>query len=83
MNLGGRPVWLGRAFSVPRRCICPCLLALALVFGELHPQTFLRVRNPVHGGQRKLEFSIAKSANSNGGNLTDPFHHPKIAFWHF
>ena len=30
-----------------------------------------------------FEFSIAKGAHSSRGNLTDPFHHPKIAFWHF
>jgi hypothetical protein len=58
-------------------------LALTLVFSELQPETLLCVRNPIHGGQWNCELAIAKSANSNGGNLTNPFHHPKIAPWHF
>jgi hypothetical protein len=70
-------------FFSSKRGICRSHLALALVLGELQPEALLGVRNPVHGGQRSFEFSIAKGANSNGGNLTDPFHHPKIAFWHF
>ena len=52
------------------------------MFGELEPETLLCVSNPLHGGQRNLELAIAKGADSNGGNLTNPFHHPKIAFWH-
>lgn len=69
--------------SVPRRCICRRRLALALVLSELYPQAFLGVRNSLHGGHRNLEFPIANSANSDSGNLTDPFNHPQTAFWHF
>jgi hypothetical protein len=68
--------------SVPRRCVCRCDPALTLVFGELHSETFLGVRNPLHGGRGNLELSIAQSASSNGGNLTQPFDNPKIAFLH-
>jgi hypothetical protein len=39
-------------------------------------------RNPLHGGQRNFKFAIAKSADSNGENLTEPFRHPKMAFRH-
>jgi hypothetical protein len=69
-------------FSISIRCICRSDLALALVLGELQPKTLLGVRNPLHGGQGNLEFPTANSADSNGGNLTDPFHHSKIAFLH-
>jgi hypothetical protein len=52
------------------------------VFGELKPETLLCVRNPLHSRHRDLELAIANGADSNGGNLTKPFHHSKIAFRH-
>jgi hypothetical protein len=59
-----------------------CLVALAFVFGKLNPETLLCVRNPVHGGRRNLELAIAEGADANGGNLTQPLQHSKIAFRH-
>jgi hypothetical protein len=52
------------------------------VFSELESETFLCIRNPLHGGQRHLELAIADGADSNGGDLTEPFDHSKIAFRH-
>jgi hypothetical protein len=58
------------------------LVALAFVFGKLEPETLLCVRNPLHQGQRNFELAIADGANSNGGHLTQPLQHSKIAFRH-
>lgn len=69
-------------FSVSGRCICRCHIALTFVFGKLDSETLLCVRNPLHGGQRNLELSIAQSADANSGNLTEPFDDSKIAFQH-
>jgi hypothetical protein len=58
------------------------IIALALVLGELKPETLLRVRNPFYGGERNLELAIAEGADCNGGHLTEPFDHSKITFRH-
>jgi hypothetical protein len=58
------------------------ILALAFVFGELDPETLLRVGNPLHGTQGHFELAIAKSTDSDSGNGAHPFDHPKIVFWH-
>ncbi len=57
------------------------ILALAFVFGELDPETLLRVRNPLHGTQGHFELAIAKSTDADGGDGPHPFDHSKIAFW--
>jgi hypothetical protein len=58
------------------------ILALAFVRGKLKPKSFLRVRNPLHGGHRNLELAIAKGADSNCRDRPKPFGHPKITLWH-
>jgi hypothetical protein len=60
----------------------PRILALAFVRGKLKPKSFLRVRNPFHGGHRNLELAIAKGADSDCRNRPKPFGHPKITLWH-
>ena len=55
---------------------------LALVPGKLNFKTFLRVRNPFQGGHRSFALTIAKSADSDCGNLTKPSEHPEIALLH-
>jgi hypothetical protein len=52
------------------------------VFGKLDSETLLCVRDPLHGGERNLELSIAESADPDGRNGAQPFGDPKIAFWH-
>ena len=68
-----------RAFS---RLRASWLIRLALVFGELEPETLLCVRNSLHRSQRNLELAIAEGTDSNGGNLTKPLDSSKIAFRH-
>jgi hypothetical protein len=45
----------------------------AIVFGELDPETLLRVGDPLHGGHGHLELPIAKSADSDSGDRAHPF----------
>jgi hypothetical protein len=52
------------------------------VFSKLEPETLSCVRNLLHGGRRNLELAIAEGADANGGNLTQPLQHSKIAFRH-
>jgi hypothetical protein len=58
------------------------VFALALVLGKLNPETLLRVRNPLEGGHRNLELTIAKSAESESRNRAQPFEHTKISLLH-
>ena len=58
------------------------ILALAFVFHELHPETLLRVRNPLHRIHGNFELPIAKSANPDSGDRTHPFDNPEIALGH-
>jgi hypothetical protein len=51
------------------------VLSLTLVLGELNPETFLRVRDPFHGGQRNRERAVADGAHSYNRNRADPFDH--------
>jgi len=67
--------------SVRTLCLAG-ILALAFVRGKLKPESFLRVRNPFHGGHRNLELAIAKGADSDCRNRPKPFDHPKITLWH-
>jgi hypothetical protein len=50
---------------------------LAVVPGELKPESLLRIRNPLHGGYG-LELAIAKSADPDSWDCTEPFNCPKI-----
>jgi len=52
------------------------------MLGKLNPKALLRVCNSPEGGHRSFELTIARSADSNYGNLTEPFEHPKIALLH-
>lgn len=58
------------------------IVALAFVRGKLKPESFLRVRNPFHGGHRNLELAIAKGADSDCRDRPKPFDDPKITLWH-
>jgi hypothetical protein len=58
------------------------ILALAFVFGELDPETLLRVGNPLHGTQGHFELAIAKSTDSDSGHCAHPFDDPETALWH-
>jgi hypothetical protein len=51
------------------------ILSLALVLGELNPETFLRVRDPFYGGQRSRERAVTEGTDSDNGNRADPFDH--------
>jgi hypothetical protein len=54
----------------------------ALVFGELDSETFLRVSNPLQRSQRGRKLRIAKSADADSGDRTQPFDYSKIALRH-
>jgi hypothetical protein len=68
--------------AIPRRLCLAGTLAPALVFGELDPETLLRVANPLDRTTGHLERPIAKSTDSDGGDGAHPFDHPKITLWH-
>ena len=58
------------------------IFAPAPVLGKLDPEALLRVGNPPEGGHWSFELTIARSADRNGGDLTKPFEHAKIALLH-
>jgi hypothetical protein len=58
------------------------ILALALVLAELDPETFLRVRNSLHGGHGNFELAITKGADSDGWDSAHPFDYPEITLCH-
>jgi hypothetical protein len=72
---------VGCFFHNPRSGLAG-VLAFALVFSELDPETPLRVGNPLHGGRGNLELPIAKSADSDSRDRAHPFDYSKIAFRH-
>ena len=51
---------------------------LAVVPGELKPESLLCIRNPLHGGYGHLELAIAKSADPDSWDCAEPFDYPKI-----
>jgi hypothetical protein len=55
----------------------PPLLFFALMLIKLKLERLLRVRNPLDGGHRNLELTIAKSADSDSGDGSEPLEHPK------
>jgi hypothetical protein len=57
-------------------------LGLALMLSKLLSKTLLRVRNPLQGAHWNLEFPIAKSAGSNGGNRAKPLEDSEITRSH-
>jgi hypothetical protein len=46
---------------------------LAIMPGKLKPESLLRIRNLLHGGYGHLELAIAKSADPDSWDCTEPF----------
>lgn len=57
--------------------------SFALVLIKLNLESRLRIRNPLDGGQRDLELKIAKSADADRRDGSEPFEHPKSPLFHF
>ena len=55
---------------------------LALVFGKLLTETFLRVGGSLERVQRDFEVLGAMGTNANGGNGSEPLDYPKVALCH-
>ena len=52
------------------------------MFSELDPETFLRVGYSLQGTQRDRKLRIAKRADADSGDRTQPFDYPKISLRH-
>jgi len=52
------------------------------MFGKLSRKARLSVLDPLHRGQGDGELAIAESADSNSRDCSQPFEHPKSAFFH-
>ena len=64
-----------------RSTLAAGVFGLAFVFGELDPETLLRLSYSLHGVHGNLELHTTVAADSNGRYGADPFIHPEIAFW--
>ncbi len=58
------------------------LLFFALMLIKLKLEGLLRIRNPLYGGHGDLELTIAKSADSDRRDGSEPFEHPKSPLFH-
>jgi hypothetical protein len=61
---------------------CVAFVGGTRVFGELNPETLLRVGNPLHRTNRDFELEIAKRANPHGRDHSNPLQNSQIAFRH-